>query len=113
MDSTHVSFGLLNYVTLGAYLLTTLMLGLWFTRRNKNTDQYFKAGGNIPWWVVGISLSNVSSISYMSIPAKAYAEDWSVAFVNLPIVLVIPVVVLVFLPLFRSLKTASAYEYLE
>lgn len=113
MDRAHVSFGLLNYLTLGGYLLGTLVLGLWFTRRNKNTDQYFKAGGNIPWWVVGISLSNVSSISYMSIPAKAYAGDWTVAFVNLPILLVIPVVVLVFLPLFRNLKTASAYEYLE
>ncbi|MES2691966.1 MAG: sodium:solute symporter [Verrucomicrobiota bacterium] len=113
MDSTHVSFGLFNYLTLSGYLLATLVLGLWFTRKNKNTDEYFKAGGSIPWWVVGISLSNVSSISYMSIPAKGYAEDWSVAFVNLPILIVIPVVVLVFLPLFRSLKTASAYEYLE
>ena len=109
MDSTHVSFGLLNYLTLAGYLLGTLVLGLWFTRRNKNTEQYFKAGGSIPWWVVGISLSNVSSISYMSIPAKAYAEDWTVAFVNLPIVLVAPLVVMVFLPLFRNLKTASAY----
>ena len=63
MDPTHVSFGLLNYLTLGGYLLGTLVLGLWFTRRNKNTEQYFKAGGSIPWWVVGISLSNVSSIS--------------------------------------------------
>ncbi len=113
MPDSHVSFGLLNYITLGAYLLGTLVLGLWFTRRNKTTDEYFKAGGGIPWWVVGISLSNVSSISYMSIPAKAYAEDWTVAFVNLPILIVIPVVVLVFLPLFRNLKTASAYEYLE
>lgn len=113
MDPTHVSFGLLNYLTLGGYLLATLVLGLWFTRKNKSTDAYFKAGGAIPWWVVGISLSNVSSISYMSIPAKGYAEDWSFAFVNLPILVVIPIVVLVFLPLFRSLKTASAYEYLE
>jgi SSS family solute:Na+ symporter len=113
MDSTHVSFGLLNYLTLGAYLVSTLVLGLWFTRRNKTTNQYFKAGGSIPWWVVGISLSNVSSISYMSIPAKAFAEDWSVAFVNIPIVLIAPIVVFVFLPLFRSLQTASAYEYLE
>ena len=113
MDSTHVSFGLLNYLTLAGYLLGTLVLGLWFTRRNKSTEQYFKAGGSIPWWVVGISLSNVSSISYMSIPAKAYAEDWTVAFVNLPIVIVAPLVVMVFLPLFRNLKTASAYEYLE
>lgn len=113
MDSTHVSFGFFNYVTLGAYLLGTLALGLWFTGRNKNTNEYFKAGRRIPWWVVGISLSNVSSISYMSIPAKAFAGDWSVGLVNLPILLLAPLVVFVFLPLFRGLQTASAYEYLE
>lgn len=113
MDATVVPFGWLNYLTLGIYLVATLCLGLWFTRQNRDTDQYFKAGGRIPWWVVGISLSNVSSISYMSIPAKAYAEDWTVAFVNLPILVVAPIVVVVFLPLFRNLRTASAYEYLE
>src|SRR5687768_9766832 len=113
MDPTHVSFGLSNYLTLGAYLLGTLVLGAWFSRQNKTTADFFKAGQRIPWWVVGISLSNVSSISYMSIPAKAFSEDWTVALVNLPILLLAPLVVFVFLPLFRGLRTASAYEYLE
>lgn len=107
------SFGQLNYLTLGAYLAATFLLGVWFSRKNKTTTDYFHAGGRIPWWVVGISLSNVSSISYMSIPAKAYGEDWSVFFVNLPILLLVPVVVLLFLPVFRSIPSASAYEYLE
>jgi solute:Na+ symporter, SSS family len=113
MDPTHVSFGLWNYLTLGLYLVGTLALGIWFTRRNKTTADFFKAGQRIPWWVVGISLSNVSSISYMSIPAKAYAEDWTVSMVNLPILLLAPLVVFVLLPIFRGLRSASAYEYLE
>lgn len=62
---------------------------------------------------MGISISNVSSISYMSIPAKAYAENWVVFWVNVPILLLAPVVVYLLLPVFNRLQSASAYEYLE
>lgn len=113
MSSPHVHFGALNYLTLGAYLLGTLCLGLWFARRNRSTTDYFSAGRRIPWWVMGISISNVSSISYMSIPAKAYAEDWTIFWVNAPIVLLAPLVIFGLLPLFARLRSASAYEYLE
>jgi SSS family transporter len=62
---------------------------------------------------MGISISNVSSISYMSIPAKAYAEDWTIFWVNAPIALLAPFVILVLLPVFARLRSASAYEFLE
>ncbi len=113
MPSTSVAFGALNYLTLGAYLLGTLWLGLWFARRNRTTVDYFSAGRRIPWWVMGISISNISSISYMSVPAKAYAEDWTVFWVNLPILLLAPLVIFVLLPIFARLRSASAYEFLE
>lgn len=113
MSSSSVAFGALNYLSLGAYLLGTLWLGLWFARRTRSTSDYFSAGRRIPWWVMGISISNVSSISYMSIPAKAYAENWTIFWVNVPIVLLAPVVILVLLPVFARLRSASAYEFLE
>jgi len=108
-----IEFGALNYASLGAYLLITLLVGLWFTRRNRNTSDYFRAGRRVPWLVMGISIANVSSISYMSIPAKAFAEDWKVFWVNLPILLLAPLVIYVLLPVFNRLGSASAYEYLE
>jgi Na+/proline symporter len=57
MPSTSVAFGALNYLALGAYLIGTLSLGLWFARRNRSTSDYFSAGRRIPWWVMGISIS--------------------------------------------------------
>ena len=113
MDTGKIEFGALNYLTLAAYLVGTLVMGLWFTRRNKSTVDYFTAGRRVPWLVMGISVANVSSISYMSIPAKAFAENWVVFWVNLPILLLAPLVVYVLLPVFNRLKSASAYEYLE
>ena len=113
MDNTVISFGALNYVTLGIYLLATVALGLWFSGQNRTTRDYFKAGRSIPWIVVGISMSNVSSISYMSIPAKSFTGNWTVFFVNLPILLLAPLIIGVVLPRFQKLSSASAYEFLE
>jgi len=113
MDNAVISFGALNYVTLGIYLLATVALGLWFSGQNRTTRDYFKAGRSIPWIVVGISMSNVSSISYMSIPAKSFTGNWTVFFVNLPILLLAPLIVSVVLPRFQKLNSASAYEFLE
>jgi len=113
MTSAPPDFGLINALALGLYLAGTLGLGAWFARRNRSTQDYFTAGRRVPWWVMGISISNVSAISYMSIPAKAYAGDWSLFWVNLPILLLAPLVVFVLLPVFGRLRTASAYDYLE
>lgn len=113
MEAAKIEFGVLNYATLAMYLVATLAMGVWFTRRNKSTVDYFSAGRRVPWLVMGISVANVSSISYMSIPAKAFAENWVVFWVNLPILLLAPLVVYVLLPIFNRLKSASAYEYLE
>ena len=104
MSPSSDAFGVLNYLALSAYLIGTLSLGLLFARRNRSTSDYFSAGRRIPWWVMGISISNVSSISYMSIPAKAYAENWTIFWVNAPIVLLAPLVILVLLPVFARLR---------
>jgi SSS family transporter len=90
-------------------------IGAWFARRQKTTSDYFKGGGRVPWWAAGLSIyaTMLSSITFMSIPAKAYATDWTYVWANLPILLLAPLIVHVYLPFFRELDVTSAYEYLE
>lgn len=109
------AFGLLNYATLFAYLAGMLMIGWACTRRNRDTTDYFKAGGRIPWWAAGISIyaTMLSSLTFMAIPAKAYATDWTFFWANVPILLLAPFVIRLYLPFFRRLDVTSAYEYLE
>lgn len=113
--TTEVHFGTLNYTVVILYLLAMLGMGFYFMRRNKNTDRFFKGGGQIPWWAAGVSIfaTALSAITFLSIPAKAFATDWSMLLFNLMIVAVAPIVVLYYLPFFRNLSVASAYEYLE
>jgi solute:Na+ symporter, SSS family len=109
------AFGWINYSALVAYLLGMVAIGWVCTRRNKNTDDYFKAGGRIPWWAAGISIyaTMLSSLTFMAIPAKAYATDWTFFWANVPILLIAPVIIAFYLPFFRQLNITSAYEYLE
>ncbi len=108
-------FGWINYTTLALYLAGMVGIGWVTARHNKNTDDYFKAGGRIPWWAAGMSIyaTMLSSLTFMAVPAKAYATDWTYCWANLPILLLAPFVIRFYLPFFRQLDVTSAYEYLE
>lgn len=112
---TRAGFGWLDYTTLGTYLGAMVGIGWFCARRNKNTDDYFKAAGRIPWWAAGLSIyaTVLSSITFMAIPAKSFATDWTYFWASLPILLLAPVVIRLYLPFFRRLNVTSAYEYLE
>lgn len=108
-------FGWFNYVVLVLYFVGMLFLGFFFMKNNNNTEDYFKASGRIPWWAAGISIfaTMLSSITFISIPAKTYATDWRMFFFNMTTIMVVPIVIHYFLPFFLRFKLDTAYQYLE
>ena len=112
---TTSAFGWVNYSIVGGYLLLLVGVGVYFSRREESTDDYFRAGGRIPWWAAGISIfgTQLSAITFMAIPAKTYATDWGMFMFNMTIIMVAPLIVFVFLPFYRRLNVTTAYEYLE
>ncbi len=113
--ATEPDFGWFNYLVLVLYFGGMLWLGFYFMKKESTTDDFFKAGGRIPWWAAGISIlaTTLSAITFISIPAKAYASDWRMFMYNMSIILVVPVVITFFLPFFRRFNLDTAYEYLE
>ncbi|MEM8912156.1 MAG: sodium/solute symporter [Planctomycetota bacterium] len=108
-------FGLINYAVLFAYLASMVVVGIFFARRHRNTDDFFRGGQHIPWWAAGCSIfaTMLSSLTFTGIPSKAYAQDWVYAVGNFMIPLVAVFAVFVFMPFFRRIDATSAYEYLE
>ena len=108
-------FGFANWSVLALYLLAMLGMGIYFMRRENGAEDFFKGGGRVPWWAAGISIyaTMLSAITYMAIPAKAYATDWT----YYPMLWMIPLVgfpvIWYYLPYFRRSKAASAYAILE
>lgn len=97
------------------YFISLAFIGWYFSKKQKTSDDYFKGGGRIPWVIAGLSIfgTALSAITFMAIPAKAYATDWSYMLFNSGIVLVVPIIVSLFIPFFRRLNVTTAYEYLE
>ena len=108
-------FGWINYAVLGVYLAALVAMGVYFSRREKTTDDFFKAGGRVPWWAAGLSIygTQLSAITFMAIPAKTFATDWRYFTGNMAIVMVAPLIIFLILPFFRRLNVTTAYEYLE
>lgn len=108
-------FGLANTIVLGLYLVALVWIGIRFSKRGGDSDDFFLAGRRIPWWAAGISIfaTQLSAITFVSTPALAYASDWLVLPGKAMILLMAPIVVLLYLPFFRRLDITTAYEYLE
>lgn len=109
------NFGTLNYLVLITYLLAMVGVGLYCNRNNKDTDDYFRGGKQLPWWAAGCSIfaTMLSSLTFTGIPSKAFAQDWVYAVGNFMIPVVAILAVFLALPFYRMLDVTSAYEYLE
>ncbi len=109
------SFGAVNFTVLIVYLLGMVGVGVYFAKKNRDTNDYFRGGQKILWWVAGCSIfaTMLSSITYMAIPAKAFAQDLVYLIGNMMIVAVAPISIYLALPFFRRIDATSAYEYLE
>ncbi|WP_432799634.1 sodium:solute symporter family transporter [Poriferisphaera sp. WC338] len=109
------TFGWLNWLTLGAYLIAMLGMGLYFSRRGNTTHDFFLAGQRIPWWAAGLSVYGtlLSGISFMAIPAETYTSDWAIVIGTILLIPMMPLIIYCYLPFFRRLHVVTAYEYLE
>ena len=75
----------------------------------------FWGAGGVPWWAAGLSIfgTQLSAITFMAIPAKAYATNWVQFLFNMGIIATAPLIVFCFLPFYRRQNVTTAYEYLE
>jgi solute:Na+ symporter, SSS family len=63
-----------DYVIIGFYLLFMLAIGLAFRRMSKDTSDYFRAGGAMPWWLTGASawIFSFSAWTFTGAAGKVY-----------------------------------------
>lgn len=114
-SGSNASFGIVNYTFLILYLSALVFIGLYFSKREKGTEDYFLAGRRIPWWAAAISMvgTGLSALTYIATPALIYATDWFM-FPSAIAAFIVPIIIIYFyLPFFRRLKITTVYEYLE
>ena len=105
----------LDWVLIVLYAVSTIGLGLYFSRRTKSMQEYFTGSGNMNPILIGVSLfaTLLSTISYLSVPGEAAGKGPvnQIAILGLPVVFF--VVGFVMLPIYMKFRVTSAYELLE
>ncbi len=97
------------------YITGIVVFGASFYFRSRSADAFTSGGGNLPSWVVGMSIfaTFVSSISFLALPGNAYQTNWNGFVFSLSIPIAVFFAVKFFVPLYRSINSVSAYSFLE
>lgn len=105
----------LDYVMVGVYLLITVGIVLWSSRKQGDTEEFFLGGRRMPWMAVGLSImaTLLSTISYLGLPGEMIKHGIGVFAMYIAFPLSMFVVIPLFIPFFMRLRLTSAYEYLE
>lgn len=109
------SLPIIDIAVIIIYMLAMVLVGVWYSRKNKSAEQFTKASGLIPGWAVGISLyaTFLSSNTFLGVPGKAFGSDWNALVFSLSMPIAAIVAAKYFVPFYRQAGGVSAYSHLE
>ena len=98
-----------------AYLAALAAVGVYFSRRQTNLDDFFLARQSMSWLPVGLSLMAAldSAIDYLMQPSATIRYGLILLVGTSSWLMLYPWVARVTLPFYRRLNYFTAYEYLE
>jgi Na+/proline symporter len=106
---------LLDWAVLATTLAGIVTYGSWRSRGVHTTESFLRAGKDIRWWTIGLSViaTQASAITFLSLPGQAYQDGLGFVqfYFGLPIAMVILSAVIV--PIYHRLRLYTAYQYLE
>jgi Na+/proline symporter len=104
-----------DWAVLVATLAGIVTYGSWRSRGVHTTESFLRAGKDIRWWTIGLSViaTQASAITFLSVPGQAYQDGLGFVqfYFGLPIAMVILSAVIV--PIYHRLRLYTAYQYLE
>ena len=105
----------IDYGVVIGYLGVIVGLGLYFSRKQTSTDEYFAGGRSIPPWAIGLSLlaTLISSVTFLAYPGEGFNGNWIRLVQGLAVPMVLICIVWFIVPMYRHFIGLSAYEYFE
>ncbi|MDE6328746.1 MAG: sodium:solute symporter [Duncaniella sp.] len=106
---------LIDLIVFLIFTVGTILFGYMFGRKQQRSDEFTRGGGNVPGWVVGLSIfaSFCSSISFLGYCSSAFTGNWNAFVFTLSILPAGLLAMWYFVPFYRSLGSISAYSYFE
>lgn len=113
-------FNTVDSIVIILFFLSMVVIGVWSYFRSKNSEDYFVAGGKLPWWLAGIShhVSGHSGAVFVAYAAVCYTHGFTMymwwAFpVGIAIILCAKIFPVYWVRLRKSFQIQSPLEYLS
>lgn len=104
-----------DFAIVAAYLLGTVLFGMWVGRGAKDDTDYMLGGRDLPWWglLFSIVATETSTVTFLSIPGFAYGKDMTWLQLALGFLVGRFVVAALLLPEYFRGRFFTAYEVLQ
>lgn len=101
-------------ILLIAIYFGVLIIISYFTGKNDNNDDFFKAGKQSPWYLVAFGMvgTSLSGVTFISVPGWIEGSQFSYFQVVLGYMFGYFVVAFILLPIYYKFNVTSIYEYL-
>jgi SSS family transporter len=114
----HMALSAIDVVIVVSYILATTLIGVWFTRRQRDVRTYFVGDRDVSWWLVLISIvaTETSTVTFLSVPGLAYNPNGgNLTFLQLAFGFVIGRILIAWflLPQYLRGELFSAYQLLQ
>lgn len=108
----------LDLAIVAVYIAGMTLMGVWFTRRQKDLRTYFVGGRNVGWFMVLMSIvaTETSAVTFLSVPGLAYnPRGGNMTFLQLALGYIVGrcAVAWLLLPLYMRGDLFSAYQVLR
>jgi SSS family solute:Na+ symporter len=109
----------IDLVAIVVFFLSMIIIGIYAYTKNKSSEDFFVAGGNLPWWLSGIShhVSGYSGAVFVAYAGLAYTHGFSLYMwwalpIGISVVLLARVFPVFWVRLRKKFQIQSPLEYL-
>lgn len=112
---THRTLTNVDLIIIGIYFLIVFAIGFYFSRKERNSSEYFLAGRNIGWFAIGASLfvSNISTEHFIGLAGSGATSGLAVGHFEWLACLILLILGWVFVPFYLRSNVFTMPEFLE
>src|SRR5438552_10375698 len=112
---THRALATVDFVIIGVYFAIVFGIGMYFARKERTSEDYFLAGRDIGWVVIGASLfvSNISTEHFIGLSGTGASSGLAVGHFEWLACLILLILGWVFVPFYLRSNVFTMPEFLE
>jgi solute:Na+ symporter, SSS family len=104
-----------DYAVILGYIIAITLFGSWFAKFQKTTRDYFLTDQSVPGWAICCTIvaTETSTLTFIGVPAQAYAGNWTFLQLVIGYVLGRLLVSAIFIPAYFRGSLLTSYELLQ